>query len=103
MVKRHGRGRYPHSFKRQVVAETFVEGASVAVVARRHGLNSNMVFGWRKDARFISTEQAAVFLPIGVEAKGPPALAGSDLFHPDVELANRHKLIFKDGIAQDQF
>ena len=49
MVKRHGRGRYPDYFKKKVVAETFVKGASVAGVARRHDLNANMVFGWRKD------------------------------------------------------
>jgi transposase len=34
--------------KRQIVEETLVRGASVAVVARRHEVNANLVFGWRK-------------------------------------------------------
>ncbi|ARU20791.1 DNA repair protein RadA [Ralstonia solanacearum] len=28
--------------------ETLVPGASVSAVARRHGVNANQVFGWRK-------------------------------------------------------
>ncbi len=38
------RRRYELSFKRQMVAETFSEGATIAAVARRHGLNANLLF-----------------------------------------------------------
>ena len=34
--------------KRDIVEETLVAGASVARVARRHGVNANQVFYWRK-------------------------------------------------------
>ena len=34
--------------KRQIVEETLVPGASVARVARAHGINANQVFGWRR-------------------------------------------------------
>ena len=34
--------------KRRIVEETLVEGASVARVARGHGINANQVFGWRR-------------------------------------------------------
>jgi transposase len=34
--------------KRRIVEETLVEGASVARVARAHGINANQVFGWRR-------------------------------------------------------
>jgi transposase len=34
--------------RRAVVEETLRPGASVAVVARRHGVNANQVFHWRK-------------------------------------------------------
>ena len=34
--------------KRRIVEETHVRGASVATVARRHGVNANQVFGWRQ-------------------------------------------------------
>jgi len=50
------------------VAETFEPGASVASVARHHGLNANMVFLWRRDPRFGPGRDAAVFLPVEVTA-----------------------------------
>ena len=34
--------------RRQVVEETLQPGASVAVIARQHGVNANQVFSWRK-------------------------------------------------------
>lgn len=34
--------------RRQIVEETLVPGASVAVIARNHGVNANQVFLWRK-------------------------------------------------------
>src|SRR5271154_5119725 len=35
--------------KRRIVAETTEPGASVSVVARRHDVNANMVFTWRRE------------------------------------------------------
>jgi transposase len=37
--------------KRQIVEETLEPGASVARVARAHGVNANQVFGWRRQYR----------------------------------------------------
>jgi transposase len=37
--------------KRRIVEETFAAGASVARVARRHAVNANQVFYWRKKYR----------------------------------------------------
>ena len=34
--------------KRRIVEETLTPGASVARVARAHGVNANQVFGWRR-------------------------------------------------------
>lgn len=34
--------------KRRIVEDTFAADVSVAVVARRHGVNANQVFHWRK-------------------------------------------------------
>lgn len=45
------RRQYSLEFKRRIVEETFVPGASVATVARRHNVNDNMLFGWRKRYR----------------------------------------------------
>jgi transposase len=34
--------------KRRIVEETLAEGTSVALVARTHGVNANLLFTWRK-------------------------------------------------------
>jgi transposase len=34
--------------RRRIVEETLADGVSVAVVARRHGVNANQLFHWRK-------------------------------------------------------
>jgi transposase len=34
--------------RRRIVEETLADGVSVAIVARRHGVNANQVFQWRK-------------------------------------------------------
>src|SRR4051794_17186281 len=52
--------------KRRIVEESFRPGASVAVVARRHDLNANLLFTWRRQVR--PAEPAA----------GPPAGAAPE-------------------------
>jgi transposase-like protein len=42
------RRRYSLSEKRAIVEETHARGASVPEVAQRHGINHNLVFGWRR-------------------------------------------------------
>lgn len=42
---------YDLDFKLKVLNETFAPDASVAAVARRHGMNSNVLFRWRKQFR----------------------------------------------------
>jgi transposase len=37
--------------KRQIVEETLAPGASVARVARAHGVNANQVFAWRRQGQ----------------------------------------------------
>lgn len=37
--------------RRRIVGEALAPGASVAAVARRHGLNANLVFKWIRRAR----------------------------------------------------
>ena len=43
--------RYSPELKLQVVRETLEPGASVSLVARRHDINANLVFTWRKQFR----------------------------------------------------
>lgn len=46
-----GRGKYRHhplDFKRALVELSLQPGASVARIAREHGVNANQVFSWRR-------------------------------------------------------
>ena len=42
------RRRWSADQKQRIIAESFAPGASVAEVARRYGLNANMLFTWRR-------------------------------------------------------
>lgn len=68
------RRRYSAEFKARVLAECDAPGASVAKVAMVHGINDNLVHGWRKLAREASAAPLArvsEFVPVAVTA--PPA------------------------------
>ena len=43
------RRNWPEAFKRQIVAETLEPGSSVSIVARRHDVNANQLFKWRRE------------------------------------------------------
>lgn len=61
--------------KRQIVEETLAEGASVARIARAHGINANQVFGWRKlyvAGRLGGASRAIKLLPVQVSDSSPP-------------------------------
>jgi len=52
--------------KRRIVEETLEAGASVARVARRHAVNANQVFYWRKKYREgrLGKSQSSKLLPV---------------------------------------
>jgi transposase len=47
----HPHRTYAQGFKQQVIRETLEPGMSVSIVARRHDINANVVFAWRKQYR----------------------------------------------------
>ena len=59
--------------RRQVVEETFAPGASVARVARAHGVNANQVFNWRRlyQRGMLGGSASTALLPVKV-ADDPP-------------------------------
>jgi transposase len=74
-----GRSHYQrHSleFKRSLVEQTLLPGASVARIAREHGVNANQVFSWRKLHRegLLGAQGKAVanLLPVTVTAGTKP-------------------------------
>jgi len=63
------RRRWSDAEKRRIVAETLEAGASVSVVARRHDVNANQVFGWRRqyqEGLLASDAGATAMVPVQV-------------------------------------
>lgn len=58
-----GRRHWTVDDKARILAETLEPGAVVSVVARRHGLTPQQLFGWRRAARKLSEEAAPKFVP----------------------------------------
>lgn len=99
--------------KRRIVAETFEPGASVSIVARRHDLNANMLFTWRRRAGSAvpsAAGDASTFVPAVITAEPTTtrapvvstpiggmeiALAGGDrvIVGPDVDAAALARVI----------
>jgi transposase len=66
--------------KRRIVGETFEPGASVSAVARRHGLNTNLLFTWRREmGRGVSAlaDDPVAFVPAVISAAPVTASAPS--------------------------
>ena len=81
--------------KRRIVAETFEPGASVSAVARRHGLNANLLFTWRREmGTGISAlaDDPMAFVPavIGVAPVTAPA-------PPAPSVAGQMEIVFAGG------
>ena len=59
--------------KWRIVAETFQPGVSVSLVARRHDVNANQVFTWRRQLRegsLGSEEASSGFVPVVQASRG---------------------------------
>src|SRR5262252_4892807 len=64
------RRQYSEASKRQMVAETQVPGASVSIVARRHDVNSNQLFRWRRQLLPKAVVESGAMLPVAIAADG---------------------------------
>ena len=64
------RRRWSSDEKARIVEETLETGAVVSEVARRHGITSQQLFGWRRTARSLAIERADAsgFAPVMLEA-----------------------------------
>lgn len=62
--------------KRRIVQEALAEGASVARVARAHGVNANLLFNWCRLYRAgrLGVREQAKLLPVRVAAESCKAL-----------------------------
>ncbi len=88
-----------------MVVETLEPGASVASVARSHGLNANMVFLWRRDPRFGPGRDGASFLPVEVTATEVPVppepVSGPCDGRIEIALPSGHRLTLSGSYDPD--
>ena len=98
MGRKKGSRNYPQEFKRRVVGQA-LSAPSIAAVARRHGLNANMVHLWCKDKRFRPAAGPAVLLPVEVvdvqrdDAPRPASVAS----RIEILTRNGHRLVVTDA------
>jgi transposase len=77
--------------KRRIVEETLVEGASVARIARAHGVNANQVFGWRRlylSGRLGEQKPTMKLLPVRVSEGLPVTRHARNEAATSIEIAN---------------
>src|ERR1700732_4237135 len=68
------RREWPEALKRQMVAETLEPGASVSIVARRHDVNTNQLFKWRRGVfpeAVAAVGEASTRVPVEIVAERP--------------------------------
>jgi transposase len=75
--------------KRQIVAETQAPGASVSIVARRHDVNSNQLFRWRRQLLPKAVVESGAMVPVAIAADaGRPRPAHEGV----IEKASTHRM-----------
>jgi transposase len=68
------RREWPDALKRQMVAETLEPGASVSIVARRHDVNTNQLFKWRRELlpkAVPAVVEGGAMVPVEIVAERP--------------------------------
>jgi transposase len=82
--------------KRRIVAESFEPGASVSKVARRHDVNANLLFTWRRAmgaGRLATANDPASFVPAVIREPDGAPLARSSAGAMEIVLAGGGRVI----------
>jgi transposase len=78
---RKGRPNYSREFKHQLAVAACAPGVSVSKLAYDHGINTNMLFKWRRDLRAGlltgSAMENTALLPVVVQAAAPAKRSNS--------------------------
>jgi len=78
VIPRKTRRRHSQAFKEQIVAECRESGESVAAIARRHGLNDNLIHNWRRQ---LGREGKPDFIRLPAPAAHPDRTAAATSQH----------------------
>lgn len=96
--KRPKRRQWPEALKRGIVAETLAPGASVSIVARRHDVNANQLFKWRRE--MAAAELSAA--PATTESVGSVAMLPVEIV-PEPSEARRPERARRSGMIEISF
>jgi len=92
--------------KRSICAQARVSGVSVAQVARRYAMNTNLIHKWLRDPRFASSDEVVElpaaegtgFLPVEIAGMAPaPTAPISPTPSTDSIIAQRVDIALLDG------
>jgi transposase len=102
VISSNRRRRWPEALKRQIVAETLEPGSSVSIVARRHDVNANQLFQWRRQLLAKSPASGgALLLPVEIvpeQDRGPRAESGGSI---EIEFGNGARLRVRGAVAPE--
>lgn len=116
MGKKRVRRFWSDDEKRMICAQTRVAGVSVACVARRYGVNANLVFRWLKEPAFqveAGASDEMMFLPVEISNDAAPVLpavpisapvqisGGASVGRIEIELCGGHRLTVEGGFDGD--
>lgn len=77
-ASKKGRRTFTRDFKRELVEQTLVPGASIAGIALANGINTNQLFTWRRKLLPMSESVAqSVLLPVHLESSLPLTVESS--------------------------
>lgn len=76
------RRSYAPEFKRDVVAQCLVPGASVSAIALSHGINANVIRKWLPLHRAGTSTSSATMLPVTIKAAAPVATSQPRMYAP---------------------
>jgi transposase len=103
--------------KARIVAECEAPGSSVSLVARRHDLNANMLFTWRRQFRerqrgageisfvsaVIAPREPAGDRPAAMPREPQPGLVSTSPFRPpcriEIVLSDSPRIIVDEGVS----
>lgn len=82
--KRASRRRHSAELKARILDQCSTSGASIAQVALAHGLNTNLVHKWRRQASGMSVVPAPIqradgFIPVTLSPTPPTMRAAADI------------------------
>src|SRR3954464_12208197 len=100
-ARRGGRRNWSDASKRQIVAETLEPGSSVSIVARRHDVNANQLFQWRRHLLAKSPARDGALLPVEIvpeQGRGRSTESGGNI---EIEFDNGTRLRVRGAVAPE--